>query len=94
MDIEGKGQAWRDPSGWGLAHCGHANALWPYFLTAPAGGPIVVSFNGKGFRSVAAARRAIEGIVAGRFKVGKRAEVSRGIIFLRVRNADAFGEAV
>jgi hypothetical protein len=63
----GKGATWRHlPSGWVLHHCGHPTANWPYYLTHPQVDAPVVSFNGLGFKSVAAAKLAIEHLHAGR----------------------------
>lgn len=57
----GKGHDWRHvPSGWVTRHCGHPTANWPYYVEHPdRPGVIVVSFNGLGWKTVAAARAAI-----------------------------------
>jgi hypothetical protein len=66
----GKGATWRHASGWQLEHCGHPTANWPYSLRDPDHPrDCVVSFNGMGFKTVAVAKRVIEGIVEGRLTV-------------------------
>lgn len=64
----GKGADWRHvPSGWVTRHCGHPTALWPYYVEHPGQpGSIVVSFNGLGWKTAAAARAAIGVLAAGR----------------------------
>lgn len=72
---------WVHTSGWWIQHCGHPTALWPYALMPPDGGPGVVAFNGRGFKTLRAARAVVHGIVSGRLHVSGN----------RVVNADAFG---
>jgi hypothetical protein len=64
------GTHWRHVSGWELRHCGHPTAIWPYYLVDPARPDfLTVSFNGRGFKSLAIAQDLIESIVAGRIEV-------------------------
>ena len=62
----GKGGVWQHTSGWTVHHCGHPTALWPYYVAHEAKGfATVVSGTNRGFRSIVAARRAVEALVAG-----------------------------
>jgi hypothetical protein len=64
------GTHWRHVSGWELRHCGHSTATWPYYLIDPARPDfLTVSFNGRGFKTLAIAQAVIESIVAGRIEV-------------------------
>ncbi len=84
-----------DASGWAIRHCGHPTALWPYQLSAPAGHPVagrvVVSFNGYGFRTKAAALLVVRDLVAG---VATASTDRCAPNVARVINRDALGEAV
>lgn len=76
-------------SGWSVMHCGHPTALWPYYLLQPDRSS-VVSFNGRGFKSVAIAQDVVERIVDGGLYVTTEGCVQN---LARV-NASAFGEMV
>lgn len=53
----GKGAVWRHrPSGWVIEHCGHPTALWPWAIYDPEGRGPIVSHNGRGFRTLDAAK--------------------------------------
>lgn len=68
---------WQHHSGWEVVHCGHPTALWPYSLQHPDRAEIVVSFNGRGFRKVQAARDVVERIVSGEVTIiGSRAQIT------------------
>ena len=57
---------WAHPnSGWEVLHCGHPTANWPYWLREPnrRDGRIVVSHNGRGFRTLADAFAAVNGVL-------------------------------
>ena len=80
------GASWYHISGWIIQHCGHPTALWPYYLVQPDGGS-VVSFNGRGFKSVAAAQSVVAGILGGFFQVTTEGCVEN----LSRVDADTFG---
>lgn len=59
---------WRHESGWEVRHCGHPTANYPYSATDP-GDPearVCVTHNGRGFKTLAVAFDAIDGVLAGR----------------------------
>lgn len=57
---------WVHASGWELRHCGHPTAIWPYHLTSPDHpGAMVVHQDGRGFRTLEQAQRAVDGVNAG-----------------------------
>lgn len=57
---------WRHRSGWQVRHCGHPTANYPYHAEDPAHpGILVVERDGRGFRNLAQARAAVEGVEAG-----------------------------
>ena len=60
------GAHWEHFSGWQVHHCGHQTALYPYYAISPDGREPIVAANGRGFRSLAAAKQAIELLTAGR----------------------------
>jgi hypothetical protein len=57
---------WQHISGWQIRHCGHPTALYPYYATSRDGREPIIAANGRGFRSLIAAKQAIERLVAGR----------------------------
>lgn len=59
---------WRHESGWEVRHCGHPTANYPYSATDPNDPEdrVCVTHNGKGFKTLAVAFDAIEGVLAGR----------------------------
>ena len=56
-----------DASHWQLRHCGHPTANWPYYLINPTSLCTVVSFNGKGFKTIEVCMNAVEGVLSGAF---------------------------
>lgn len=71
-------------SGWRVCHCGHATALWPYYLTDPAEPTrFIVSHNNRGFQNLEAAKAAVIYILCG------RAVITDGCV-----NLNALGEEV
>lgn len=71
-------------SGWKICHCGHATALWPFYLVDPAHPQIfIVSHNNRGFHNLAAAKAAVIYILCG------RATVTDGCV-----NINALGEPI
>lgn len=55
-----------EASGWEVKHCGHPTANWPYHAADPEHpGRVVVTHNGKGFRKLADAWAAVEGVLSG-----------------------------
>lgn len=79
------------PSGWQIVHCGHPTANWPYYLSAPDRNETIVSFNGRGFRSVCICTHIIEQILAGTFRISVENCCSNIAI---VENVTAFGEFI
>lgn len=59
---------WRHESGWEVRHCGHPTANYPYSATDPNDpeARVCVTHNGRGFKTLAVAFDAIEGVLAGR----------------------------
>lgn len=57
------------PSGWRITHCGHATAMWPYYLTAPRGTACIVSHNGRGFKSRQICKEIVSKILAGVYRI-------------------------
>lgn len=62
---------WRHASGWVVFHCGHMTAIWPYAAQDPDH-PDAVTANGanggRGWRTLAHAFAAIEGVLEGRLR--------------------------
>lgn len=55
--------------GWLIRHCGHPTANWPYYLEHPDRTEVIVSWNGRGFKTVAVAKSAVSGILEGSIEV-------------------------
>lgn len=72
----GNGATWHhEPTGCTIQHCGHPTANFPYALFTPtpddAGSQdLTIAENGRAFRSVAAAKRAVELLHAGEARLG------------------------
>ena len=60
---------WKDVSGWTVKHCGHPTANYPYYLISPEGDEPIVAANGRGFRSLAAAKGAAKMLATDNSKV-------------------------
>lgn len=90
MHLENKGE-FHHPSGWSAIHCGHPTANWPYFLQHRRRRLPVVSFNGYGFKTIAAAKLVIDGILAGRIQVTRK---NCNPNIARTANATAFGKII
>jgi hypothetical protein len=86
-----KGSNWEHASGWKVLHCGHPTANWPYYLEHQQRPGIVVSFNGRGFKSAEIARSVVERIVLGEIKITTK-NCASGISC--TANTTAYGEAV
>lgn len=57
---------WFHGSGWLVQHCGHPTANTPYQVRDPSAPErLIVSSSGRGFRSAALARQAVDGVLAG-----------------------------
>lgn len=52
-------------SGWKVIHCGHPTANWPYYTESPDGKESRIGLNGRGFRYLVEAKKAVEAIVSG-----------------------------
>lgn len=47
-------------SDWFVKHCGHPTASWPYYGLAPDTERMIVGPNGRGFRTLAQAKAAVQ----------------------------------
>lgn len=55
------GAYWRHESGWSVRHCGHPTANYPYYGIPPRDGEeMLLAPNGRGFRLLKDALRAVE----------------------------------
>ena len=78
-------------SGWKIHHCGHPTSNWPYYLEAPDRNETIVSFNGRGFRSVEICKEIVTKILAGTFRISTEHCCPNIAI---VYNVTAFGEFI
>jgi hypothetical protein len=53
------------PSRWRVRHCGHPTANWPYYAESPEFPEMVVTHNGRGWRTAELARAALDEVMAG-----------------------------
>lgn len=77
-----------DVSGWEVRHCGHQTALWPYVVYGPTlGDRGVVSYDGRGFKTLVVAMDVAERCAAGELKVVDRGALTVDVSALGVELA-------
>lgn len=54
-----------EASGWLVKHCGHPTANWPYYARQPHDPALVVTHNGKAWRTLLEACEGVESVLRG-----------------------------
>ena len=57
---------WLHESGWRVHHCAHPTAMWPYAIHDGNGNLIHIAPNGRAFRLLIQAMRAVEELASGK----------------------------